>query len=92
VDTVRGWLRAFARNAELIRTRFTRSAHSLDPLLGPIEPAASPIREALSAIGVAVRAAVLRFGPRPEWALISALSAGTLLCNTNVPYRRVVIS
>jgi len=92
VDTVRGWLRAFTDNAEANRALFTRWAHALDPLVGPIEPARSPYKNALSAIGVAVRAAVLRFGPRPEWALISAISAGALLCNTNVPYRGVVIA
>jgi hypothetical protein len=92
VDTVRGWLRGFARNAEANRARFTRWAHALDPLLEAIEPAGGPLKDALSAIGVAVRAAVLRFGPRPEWALISTLSAGALLCNTTVLYRGSVIA
>ena len=65
VDTVRGWLRAFARNAEAIRSLFTRWALALDPLGAPIEPEQSAFGDALSAIGVAVRASVLRFGQRP---------------------------
>jgi uncharacterized protein YbaR (Trm112 family) len=90
-STVRGWLRAFARNAEAIRSLFTRWARALDPLCGPIEPEATALTDALSAIGVAVRAAVLRFGPRPPSSLVSALSLGALLCNTNLLYRAPVI-
>lgn len=86
-DTVRGWLRAFARNAEAIRSCFTRWASVLDPLCGPIGPASSAFSDALEAIGVAVRAAVLRFGPRPASSLVSVLSGGALLCNTNILYR-----
>lgn len=84
-DTVRGWLRAFARNAEAIRSCFTRWAGALDPLCEPIEPESSAFKDALSAIGVAVRAAVLRFGPRPASSLVSVLSFGALLCNTDIP-------
>lgn len=90
-DTVRGWVRAFASNAEAIRTCFTRWAHTLDPLVGPSEPAGSPFTDALDAIGVAVRAAVLRFGPRPVWSLVSVISCGALLSNTNLLYRRAAI-
>lgn len=88
-DTVRGWLRAFAGNAEAIRSCFTRWASVLDPLCGPIRPEGSALPDALSAIGVAVRAAVLRFGPRPVSSLVSMLSGGALLCNANVLYRAV---
>ena len=88
-DTVRGWLRAFARNAEAIRSLFTRWVSVLDPLCDPIRPEASAISDALAAIGVAVRAAVLRFGPAPVSSLVSRLSGGALLCNTNIAYRRL---
>ena len=88
-DTVRGWLRAFARNAEAIRVSFTRWASVLDPLCGPIRPEDSASSDALSAIGVAVRAAVLRFGPAPASSLVSKLSGGALLCNANLLYRAV---
>ncbi len=88
-DTVRGWLRAFARNAEAIRAGFTRWALVLDPLCGPIRPASSVLSDALEAIGAAVRAAVLRFGPAPASSLVSKLSGGALLCNTNILCRAV---
>lgn len=85
-DTVRGWLRAFVRAAEAIRVHFTRWAVALDPLLGPIEPTGGALGDALAAIGTATRAAVLAFGPRPIWSLVSAMSGGALLCNTSVPF------
>jgi hypothetical protein len=82
-DTVRGWLRAFGRSAERIRAHFTRWAAALDPLWGPVEPAGDPFRDALSAMGVAIRAAVLTFGPRSPWRLASWMTGGTLLGNTS---------
>ena len=88
-DTVRGWLRAFARNAEAIRASFTRWAAVLDPLCGPIRPASNASSDALEAIGVAVRAAVLRYGRRPASSFVSMLSGGALLCNTSLLYRAV---
>jgi uncharacterized protein YbaR (Trm112 family) len=92
VTTLRGWLRAFVCNAEAIRSLFTHWARVLDPLCGPIEPEATAFKDALSAIGMAVRAAVLRFGPKPPSALVSALSSGALLCNANVLYRAAGIA
>ena len=77
--TVRGWLRRFAANAEVIRGFFTRCAVALDLELGPIMPAGGGAAEALEAIGVAGRAWVLRFGSRPVWRIVSRLSAGGLL-------------
>jgi hypothetical protein len=40
-STVRGWLRAFARNAELVRALLTALLAELDPLSGAIVPRAS---------------------------------------------------
>jgi hypothetical protein len=40
-----------------------RLAVQLDPLLGPVRPAASPLADALIALGTAVAAARLRLGP-----------------------------
>ena len=77
--TVRGWLRRFAANAEVIRGFFTRCAVALDPELGPIVPAGSGVADALEVLAVAGRASVLRFGPRPVWWIVSRLSAGGLL-------------
>jgi hypothetical protein len=80
---VRGWLRRFARRAELIRAHFTRCAIWLDPELGAMLPAGSDVADALDAVAVAARAWVLRFGPGDPWQIASRLSDGTLLGNTN---------
>lgn len=87
-DIVRGWLRAFGRSAEAIRAHFTRWAHALDPLLGPIEATGDVFADAVAAIGVATRAAVLALGPRPVWSAVSWMTGGALLCHTRIPFRR----
>ena len=84
-QTVRSWLRAFAPAAEALRAHFTRWAYAMDPDLPPIAPRVSPIADAVEVIGVAVRAAVQRFGPLPEWARVARLSGGALLCHTSYP-------
>jgi hypothetical protein len=83
VSTVRGWLRRFARNAEMVL------AHDLDPLLGPIGPALTVVADAVEAIGVAARAAVLRLGPVGSWSFASSASRGRLLSNTGWPWAPV---
>ncbi len=88
-EKVRGWLRAFAAGAEAIRAHFTRWAHALDPELAAVAPAGGPVADALAAIGVAVRAYVLRFGPVPVWQVAARLSGGALLCNTSLPFPAV---
>jgi hypothetical protein len=80
VGTVRAWLRRFLRNAEAIRSHFTRWAFALDAELGPIMPAGGSFADALEAIGVAARAWVLRLGrDRGVWGLVAFLSGGVLL-------------
>ncbi|MGH9108119.1 MAG: helix-turn-helix domain-containing protein [Acidimicrobiales bacterium] len=88
-EKVRGWLAAFAGAAESIRAHFTRWAHALDPQLAAIGPAGEPFHDALTAIGVAVRAYVQRFGPAPLWPVVARLSGGVLLCNTSFPFPAV---
>jgi transposase-like protein len=88
-DTVRGWLRRFARDAEAIRAHFSRWAFALDPELGAVRPACGAFADAVAAIAVAVRAFVLRFGPREVWPVVAALSGGVLLCHTSCPFPRV---
>lgn len=61
--TVRGWLRRATANAEQTRAEAMRLVVELDPLLGQIAPAASPLADALEALGTAVAAARLRLGP-----------------------------
>jgi hypothetical protein len=76
---VRRWFRRFASMAEEIRAHFTRWAHALDPVLGPVVPTGSAFADAVEAIGTAASAAVRRLGPRPPWQLASVLSGGGLL-------------
>lgn len=80
--TVRNWLRSFSTLAERVRVHFTALAYAFDPDLSPIAPAGDALFDAVAAIGVAMRAAVQRFGPRPPWRLASRLSNGALLSNT----------
>jgi len=82
--TVRAWLRRFTGRAEAIRAHFVRWAFALDPEFAPIAPAASAFQDAFEAIGLAVRAWVLRFGRRALWPLVAALSGGVLLATRAV--------
>ena len=89
-DTVRGWLRRFARDADAIRAHFLRWAFALDPELGPVRPAGGAFADAVAAIGdrgarvrVAVRAAAM------AWTVVARLSGGGLLCHTSCPFPEV---
>ena len=77
--TVRGWVRRFKATADLVRSHFSVWAHRLDPLAAPVVPGGSVFADALEAIGLAARAATLRFGPRGSWGWASAMSGGWLL-------------
>lgn len=77
--TVRGWLRRFAARAEQVRAQFTGLLLVLDPLAGPMAPRASPLAEALEALGRAAAAAVLRLSPQPVWELAARATGGRLL-------------
>lgn len=89
VGTVRAWLRRFAGNAEAIRSHFTRWAFALDAELSPIAPTGGGFADALEAIGVAVRAWVLRLGRRATWRLVAVLSGGVLLATRGDLFRAV---
>lgn len=84
-ETVRGWLRAFAKAAEILRTHFTRWAYALDPDLGPMAAHGDPEGDAVEAMAVAARAALQRHGPIPPSAQVARLSGGALLCHTSYP-------
>lgn len=90
-ETVRGWLRRFAADAEAIRAHFTRWAFALDSTLGPVRPAGSRFADAVEAIGLAARAWVLRLGVASvgPWSLAAVLSGGGLLCHTSCPFPAV---
>jgi hypothetical protein len=80
VSTVRGWLRRLSARAETLRVAATSWVHDLDPNAGPINPAGSPLADALQAVGVAVAvaAAARRFGPRAPWETAVAITGGLL--------------
>lgn len=88
-DTVRGWLRRFRRDAEAIRAYFSRWALALDVELGAVWPAGGRFADAVSVIGVAARAFVLRFGLGDAWSVVARLSGGVLLCHTSCLFPEV---
>lgn len=82
VSTVRGWLRAFARNAETTRSVFTSLLAQLDPLQSPLRPAGSAFADAVEVVGAVVAAARRRLGmvgAVSPWQLVSAVTDGRLL-------------
>ena len=82
VSTVRGWLRAFARNAETVRSVVTSMLAQLDPLHGPIHPARSLFADAVEVVGAVAAAARRRLGvvgAVSPWQLVSAITDGRLL-------------
>ncbi|MFL5913189.1 MAG: hypothetical protein ACJ768_21805 [Gaiellaceae bacterium] len=96
VSTVRGWLRAFATNAEGVRAACTALLVELDPLTGPIPARGSLVADAVEVIGAVAAAARRRLGvvgAVSAWQLASAVTGGRLLSpagqaesiNTNSP-------
>jgi len=82
VSTVRGWLRAFARNAETVRLVFTSVLAELDPLHGPTRPAGTTFADAVEVVGVVAAAARRRLGvvgAVSPWQLVSAVTHACLL-------------
>lgn len=80
--TVRGWLRAFGRNAEMARMVVTALLTQLDPLHGPIGPAGSVFADAVEVVGTVAAAARRRLGvvgAVSPWQLVSAVTGGCLL-------------
>lgn len=82
---VRRWLRRFAERATAIREHFCRWAFALDVSVAAAAPGVDDFVDAVEAIGVAARAAVLAHGPRPAWCWASFASGGVLLSNTRCP-------
>src|SRR5512135_1098110 len=80
-DTVRGRLRRFRSSAGRVRGFFTRLAGVLavDPV--PLDPAGSPLADAVVAVAVAAAAAGERWPALAvsPWELASAVTAGSLL-------------
>jgi hypothetical protein len=81
VSTVRGWLRAFTRNVEAVRSLFTALLVQLDPLTGPLPSHPSVFADAVEVIGGCAGAARRRLGVIgvSPWQLASAVTNGRLL-------------
>jgi hypothetical protein len=82
VSTVRGWLRAFARNAETVCSILTTLLVQLDPLTGPLPVQPGVVADAVEAIGSCAAAARRRLGPVgavSPWQLSAAVTGGLLL-------------
>ncbi|MBK3643951.1 helix-turn-helix domain-containing protein [Streptomyces sp. MBT33] len=82
VDTVRGWLRRFARRAEHVRAYFT--VLLVDAGVDPVPPAAAltVFADAVAAVAGAWEAARSRWpfvGEVSPWTLAAAVSHGRLL-------------
>lgn len=85
VSTVRGWLRAFGRNAEAVRAVFTALLVQLDPLAGPLPAHPSVVADAVEVVGACVAAARRRLGvvgAVSPWQLAAAVTHGRLLAAT----------
>lgn len=100
-STVRGWLRAFAGNAEAARSMFTALLVQFDPLTGPLPTHPSVLADAVEAVGACAGAARRRLGVLgavSPWQLAAAVTAGrllaagltTVLINTSRPLGGVV--
>jgi Domain of unknown function (DUF6431)/Homeodomain-like domain len=74
--TVRGWLRAFARRAELVAASARRWTRAIDASeLDYCRPAASPLAAAVDALGIMARSCRLHLGTSgPPWELAVALT------------------
>jgi hypothetical protein len=82
VSTVRGWLRAFARNCEVVRAAAMALLVRLDPLTGAPTSHPSAFAEAVEAVGICAAAARRRLGvvgAVSPWELAAAITGGALL-------------
>jgi hypothetical protein len=81
-DTVRGWLRRAAGRAGQVREVFTRVAAALSADPVPLEPAGSPLADALVAVAAAAAAAAGRWPALlavSPWEIASAVTNATLM-------------
>ncbi len=81
-STVRGWLRAFAGNAESVRLVVTALLVQLDPVSGALPVHPNGLADAVEAIGACAVAARRRLGVMgavSPWQVASAVTDGRLL-------------
>jgi len=87
-STVRGWLRAFAGNAERLRAVFMALLVQLDPLTGPLPSHPGVFADAVELIGGCAAAARRRLGvvgAVSPWELAAAVTNGLLLAAGPAP-------
>ena len=79
-DTVRGWSRRVTARAEWLRVQRTAIAHQFNLMLPVTVPAASPLADAVSALGTAASAVVRKLGrAAPSGQIITMIARGYLL-------------
>ncbi len=81
-DTVRGWVRRAAGRAAQIREAFTRAAGALSSDPVPLEPAGSPLADAVVAVAAAAHAAADRWPGLlavSPWQVAAAVTDASLL-------------
>jgi hypothetical protein len=84
-STVRGWLRAFTRDAEAVRSVCTALLVRLDPLIGPLPSHPDVFADAVDVVGSCAAAARRRLGVLgavSPWQLAAAVTNGHLLAAT----------
>jgi len=100
LETVRGWLRRFTANAELLRQWFIALLVAVAPDPHIPDPAGSPLADAVTAVKAAGLAIAARFGVCmvTPWRIASAACQGGLLSpvpptkwiNTSSPWQAAV--
>lgn len=79
-DTVRGWLRRAARQAEGWRRVAMGVLYQFDPSHGPVTPRRSPTADMVEALALVAAAACRRLGPSgTTWEFVAAFTAGRFL-------------
>lgn len=82
-ETVRGWLRRAARQAEGWRRAAMSVLYHYDPSHGPITPRRSPTADMVEALALVAAAAHRRLGPgrvgATPWEFVCAFTAGRFL-------------
>ncbi len=80
-DTVRGWLRRAAGRAGQVREAFTRAAAALSADPVPLEPAGSPLADAVVAVAATAAAAAARW---PELLTVSPWQVAAAITNASL--------
>lgn len=77
---MRDWLRRARTNSDAVRADATVATYQLDPVAHRFDPTGSALGDMIDAVGRAVTAWVLRYGPGPApWQLAVALTGAAIL-------------